>query len=67
MIYWNECFRMRVYTTEAERGKERKMEREELLKEIIELIITSTDDEIQEAFERLKIQRDLTSLVSMVE
>lgn len=43
------------------------MEREELLKEIIELIITSTDDEIQEAFERLKIQRDLTSLVSMVE
>ena len=42
------------------------MEREELLKEIIELIITSTDDEIQEAFERLKIQRDLTSLVSMV-
>ena len=29
------------------------MEREELLKEIIELIITSTDDEIQEAFERM--------------
>lgn len=58
---------MRVYTTEAERGKERKMDREELLKEIVELIATSTDDEIREAFERLKIQRHLTSLVNLVE
>ena len=58
---------MMACTTEAERGKERKMEREELMKEIIELIATSTDDEIQEAFERLKIQRRLTSLVNLVE
>lgn len=43
------------------------MEREELMKEIIELIATSTDDEIREAFERLKIQRHLTSLVNLVE
>lgn len=57
---------MTVCTTEAERGKERKMDREELLKEIIELIATSTDDEIREAFERLKIQRHLTSLVNLV-
>lgn len=54
-------------TTEAERGKERKMDREELLKEIIELIATSTDDEIREAFAQLKIQRRLTSLMNMVE
>ena len=43
------------------------MDREELMKEIIELIVTSTDDELREAFAQLKIQRDLTSLVSMVE
>ena len=42
------------------------MDREELMKEIIELIATSTDDEIREACERLKIQRHLTSLVNLV-
>lgn len=51
---------MRVYTTEAERGKEQKMEREELMKEIIELIATSTDEEIIEALKQLYHVRKCT-------
>ena len=35
---------MRVYTTEAERGKERKMDREEL----IELVLNMTDEKAKE-------------------
>lgn len=51
---------MRVYTTEAERRKELKMDREELMKEIIELIVTSTDEEIIEALEQLYRVRKCT-------